>query len=519
MSPSSSASSSASSFGVSRRLTIPKSHIDIHLNNHFSSKTYTSGSPLSGHVSISTTRSDLRYDTIQLLLVGTVHTRLDRSVGPAASQAFISHVFLKMPMPIPDSAYPHPRVLEPGRPLTVPFNFVIPSFLTVEACKHKVTSDAVRDAHTLLPPTLGSSDGLDDMAPLMARVTYAVKARVWGEPDEHHRHGPKLLEAAREIRVIPAAPEQPPLSLSPRDKLYCLNKTKTLRRGLLGKKIGKVTARAAQPVAARLKPDGRGMVAPSKASVDLEFEPSAEGQEPPRVVGVQAKIGAYTYFSDAGMDSLPDREDGHARGRAAGFDNRGYYSTSVSLPGKTSVEGVRWTKGRAYNPMERRDSGYSSETPEDDRGARSRSADSSGSQPSRTRLLRTPERSGSPVVFTSKVDVPIVLPLDKKSFPPTFHSCTASRVYTVQVAVTLATGEGKGASTSTVSLTLPLQVAVDDATVIEDDDQGPPSFEAAVEQAEMDAYGFLRPRMMSRQEEMAALVRQTSGGLPGYGDI
>ena len=74
-------------------------------------------------------------------------------------------------------------------------------------------------------------------------------------------------------------------------------------------------------------------------------------------------------------------------------------------------------------------------------------------------------------------------------------------------------GEGKGTSLSSITLTLPLQVAVDEVAAFDDHDMGLPSFE----ESETDA--FHRQRGLSRQEELAALVRHTSGGLPEYGEI
>jgi hypothetical protein len=120
--------------------------------------------------------------------------------------------------------------------------------------------------------------------------------------------------------------------------------------------------------------------------------------------------------------------------------------------------------------------------------------------------MKTTARSGSSVVHSAILQVPIKLPLHKKTFIPTFHSCIASRVYTLQLALSVSSGT----TSSTINLSVPLQVAVD-----MDDQQGMglPSFETAVEEAAADEY--LRPRMLSVPD----VHYQQTSTLPGYGEI
>ncbi len=159
----------------------------VDLNNHYISKVYSSGSTVTGSVNILAKR-DVRCDALQIVLVGHTKTRVDGLSSPHE----LIHTFLKLDMPIPESTYLVPRVLEMGREYSIPFHFVIPSYLTINACNHHIKNDQIRDQHVLLPPSMGYWEK-SDMSPQMAVVEYAVKARLsgddgaTGEADQGHR--------------------------------------------------------------------------------------------------------------------------------------------------------------------------------------------------------------------------------------------------------------------------------------------------------------------------------------------
>jgi hypothetical protein len=474
---SSSASEGSTLASYTMRMTFPKSNIQINLNNHYSSKVYTSGSPVSGDVTI-TTRRDVRFDSLQILLIGSTKTRVDGVNSPQE----VTHTFLKMAMPIPESSYPVPRVLEAGRTYAVPFNFVVPHYLTINACNHHVHSDRVREQHVLLPPTVGGWEK-DDMAPQMARVEYSIKARVFRDPDCGGKRI-KVMEAVHPVRALPASVEEPPLGVTKHDKLYAMSKSKTLRKNILSGKVGKVAAKATEPRAVILRPDGHA-AAGSLARICVKFEPAASDAPLPKIACVSGKIVAHTFYSSGGMPTFS-------------MDRRGSYSTSTSLHSFVP-ERVRWDQH--VSAAARRDSGYASDSASDSGGeGTGRRASGAGAG------LKPRNRAGVPVYYTTTLEFPINLPVEKKAFIPTFHSCIASRIYVLQLSISAASG----ASSSTIVLSLPLQVAVDSTY---QQDMGLPSFETAVEEAEADEH--LRPRLMQVPEEQ---YTETSM-LPGYGDL
>ncbi|KAI0020212.1 arrestin [Xylariomycetidae sp. FL0641] len=498
-----------------------KSAISIHIDNHYRSKVYTTASTVSGHVVVRP-QTDLPFDSVQILLLGTSKTRVDAVNIPQAT----SHTFLKLTMPVPASRYPGPRrVFEARQTYAIPFTFVIPAQLTINACNHNVSSEAVQAHHLRLPPSLGAWER-DDFAPNMSRVHYCVKARVVPRraADDHHHHHHHYeaettkppLEAQHEIMVLPATPEDAPLNVTKQDRLYAMSKTKAVRRSILSAKTGTVTARAAQPAPVVLSPDGTAP-ATTTATVHLEFAPSASGAHalpPPRVTAVAAKVTAVTYFSAGGINHFPDLQRDWTR--SYGAEGRGSYSSSVSIPSCTPP-GEELTWSSRPTAQARRDSGYGTE---EESAALSSSSSGGESSGSRRALGNRGSKTTPPPphTYTATLRVPVrLLPAHKRTFVPSFHSCIASRVYVLGLAVSLAgTGSSSSStsSTTTLHLAVPLQVAVAG---------GLPSFEAAVGEGgvDEDVETFLRPRSLRAPPEVRELygAQRDEGALPAYREV
>ncbi|KAI1461581.1 hypothetical protein F4805DRAFT_453467 [Annulohypoxylon moriforme] len=478
-------SKAASLGGYARKLSIaPKSSMTIHINNHYQSKVYTTGSEVSGYATINS-QTDVRFDTIQIVLLGTSKTRMDAVNIPQAT----SHTFLKLVMPIPESTYPVPRIFEAGLYYTVPFTFVIPSTLTLNACNHSVANDSVQEHHVRLPPTVGSWEK-DDFAPNMSRVQYAIKARAYKE-DMASGHSLKVMEGGQEIRVLPAVPEDAPLNITKHDDLYTMTKSKNLRKTIISPKSGKVTVTASQPRPAMLSPDGQTMT-PITVPLDLEFVPASTEVHPPKVTGITSKVTAVTYFSAGGINHFPNLKDWH---RAFGCESRGSYSGTTSvITGRFGQVG--WT--RHLTAQARRDSGYGSD------GLTSSDLD----QLPKPVPQKSKKSLASPIYHKASIQVPIEIPTHKKTFIPTFHSCITSRVYILWLTVTLVSG----GTSAHVTLGVPLQIGVSSTESPRSYAELPPSFEEA-EGADVDEY--LRPRLMSAP----TVGFHQNEALPGYADI
>ncbi|KAF9881785.1 arrestin [Colletotrichum karsti] len=478
----SSHSDMSSVVSFSRQPAHKKQSIEIVIDDHFTSKVYTSGSPISGNVII-TPNHDSRFDYVQIILLGTSRTRLDAVQIPQLS----SHTFLKLEMPIPESAYPVPRIFEAGRTYTIPFNFVVPQHLTISACNHKAQSDLIHDYHMRLPPSMGSWEK-DDMTPDMAQIHYAIKARVVRQ-DELGGRPTKVMEDAYLLNVLPASPEDPPLNITKQDKGYTLSKTKNIRKNIFSSKQGRITATAVQPGAVYLTPDGRE-ASEGSLMVNLNFEPASADILPPKVGSVSAKLQAQTWYGATPMTRLPNLGDSH---EVYAFSQQLAYQTSVPLLSAT-VDKINWRQQIVSTT--RRDSGYSSD------GFQGSHSDSDHSN---NRGRRSTKDRSSPINHLAALQIPFKLPTERKTFIPTFHACIISRTYTLQLTVVV--GDSK------VNLAIPVQIALEPPAQL---GMGLPSFDAAMaqqEEAEADAY--FQPRLM----QQPAVEFQGNAVLPGYDEL
>lgn len=373
------------------------------------------------------------------------------------------------------------------QPDTTQFN--IPEQLLPRSCGHKVESAYVELAHLQLPPSLGDKEVAkkDDLSPEMSKITYAVKAEVvrYGECRDDES---VLVQGLQKLHVIPAVAEAPPLSFVDDDREYILSKTKTLRKGVFSGTLGRFTVSAAQTKALMLPPPNSlpSTSVITMATLNLRFYPNGPSSEPPRLGGVTTKIKAYTYFSVTPAQVLPSSAS--QRGLFEG--SRGVYSTTVSLSSRC-VESVTWAKHEPHSAGPRRPSDSST------------SSDGSCS-------IACPDDEDV-LYYTAKIFVPITLP-SSKTWVPSFNSCIISRVYSIDLSLTIHT-PGAGVPASTVALRLPIQIAATG-------NPGGRSQLTAAEAAEelASANEFFVPRVIEVPDERLvgnSVLRPTTSTAPG----
>lgn len=447
--------------------------VEILLENHESTKIYTTFDAIKGKINITAPRN-ARFDEIRITLEGCAKTWVE-NISPHSprSRTTATHNFLKMSMPIREADYPQPRVAEAGRTYTFPFNFVIPERLLPRACSHECTADHVHDAHLQLPPSMGDRyvSVIDDLAPEMTKVQYAIKVKVVKNRDEDGEEV-ILVEDMKKLRVIPAVSEAPPMSTGEEDD-YVLSKTKSLKKGMFSGKLGRITVSAAQTAAFILPPPSSTSTSPitTVAKLNLRFDPHDATSEPPRLGGLTTKIKSTSYFAAKPAHSFPSRHF-----LSTQFEStRGVYPTTVSLSSRC-VEAVAWEKQEAKQGPERRNS------------------DSSTGSSDYSENESSPEKKGNTPHYSATILVPITLPATK-AWIPTFHSCLISRVYILDLSLTIHT-PGTGVPASTVALRLPVQIAAAGNQA----ERAPMT--AAEADAELaDANEYLRPRTISVPNE------------------
>ncbi|KAF2454708.1 hypothetical protein BDY21DRAFT_290868 [Lineolata rhizophorae] len=503
---------------------LSKPSIAIELDNtdgYISS--YSTLDRIEGKVHV-TAPNDTRFDDIEISFIGQSKTFVEKFTTTSAmtGRTDATHRFLKLTQPIESAAFPEPRVCKAGLTYTFPFTFAVPLHLLPRACSHPVTGDHVRDAHLQLPPSLGDPELsgfggalLDDFAPHMARITYAVHAEITRVRFDSVET--IVAEKSRKVRIKPAFDELPPLSVDggPDQPEYRLRQVKTIRKGVFKGKLGRLVMEATQPPCLRLPAlapdvDPRGVNISTMARVALRFDPARDDEQPPKLSQLSSKLKVQTFFSTTPRRNFP------AQANTLLDMHLGAFSETVTLasrcvgatpwerherdPGSGSFSSSSRCASTASSTSElldRRDSSASAQT-----GSASSSSSSSSSS-----IPEASDRYQGRTFYTAQLLVPISLPR-KKHFVPTFHSCLVSRVYILHLHLATQSPGQQGAS-----LKVPVQISAEGrsaARVSED---------AAWAAAEVDE--VLTPRLVGRVGEerdgLAERWRAQEAPPPEYG--
>lgn len=348
-------------------------------------------------------------------------------------------MFLKLRQPIEETDYPAPRVLEPGRKYTFPFQFIVPDQLLPQVCTHKRTNNAIHRSHTMLPPTLGdpmlAGNGktlLDDMAPEMSVISYIIRAGVFKRSSADQREVKSLANIAKKVRIIPIVEEEPPIEVADHP-YYSTRKEKSVKRGFLRGRLGRMVASSVQPKPIRLLPhscETRDTVN-TVATVNLRFDPVGN-EQPPKLGSLTSKLKASTFYSASPWEDYPF-QSGNMPFSQVG---QGLFNESVPLS-TMCVGSAKWQK-HSESPCERRDS-----------------TDSTCSEAS---TGPSSEFIGG-TYYTASLVIPVNLP-HSKTFVPTFHSCLMSRTYSLELSLSYHT-PGTNVLTPTISLRVPIQIVTE----------------------------------------------------------
>lgn len=411
--------------------------LEINIDHHFTSKVYTTGSIVDGHVSVAAELLET-CDAVDICLVGIGKKRLELSHFSTRNPA--DWRFLNMRMPRQDIPTMRASITEGDQlPHRIPFRFVIPEHLTIEACKHDAADPQLHERHIRLPPTMGSWDACD-MSPHVAAVEYYVKAYAHGcrssprSGDERR----KITESCVMIRVLPATPEEAPLLVTPDDEQFCTSQVQGLRQNLLGRGTGQLRVEAEEPACVMLSPDGL-CASQTSLHMRLRFLPCLKDGAPPNLKGVSGRIISNTFFSPSMLDCWPHLGS-RMKPECAPILNHTVAVPVFSVP--LCMDGWREADPSiAYQEFA------------DDMAAVSASSD--GHRDQEKKGQRTWLFQGDGKEFVKDLRIPFTIPMNAgRTFLPTFHSCLFSRTYTLQ----LCTSPGFGLKDVTVLV--PLQIGV-----------------------------------------------------------
>ena len=466
--------------------------------------TYTTLDKIEGTVSI-TAPCDFSFQEILITFQGASKTHVETIAATAhtGSRTQAAHYFLKLFQPIDSSLLPSDRFAKAGQTFELPFTFVVPDRLLPQSCSHSRDNDEVLNAHLALPPTLGdpmtsNSGGTfsNDFAPEMTQVTYAIRVIITRQTGSCGK--PLILDdSMKKLRIIPAAEEQPPLSVPHgKDDTYTLRKEKDLKRGLFKGKLGRLTVEAAQPKSLRLSPARypSGCPTSTMAILNLRFDPAEDSAHPPKLGSLVNKLKVSTLFATIPIGNLPTRPSHFLR-----QIQRGVYSDTVALSCR-NVESAPWTAHDA------------SRTPKQQQERSSTDLIDGSATPISI------ETQAASIFYTSQILVPISLPSNNKTFVPTFHSCLVSRIYMLDISLSVNT-IGKPISSTVMHLKLPVQIS----------SEGNPNAQPTISEAEAQAIAAretiydLQPRSLAppspeyteRAEIVNPIPRETMVDIPG----
>lgn len=336
------------------------------------------------------------------------------------------HRFLKLVQPMDEASYPTPRILEKNRVYIFPFTFVVPDRLLPQICAHPKCNAQIEGAHTVLPPSLtmlaGHGKALFNayVALEICRITYFVKVTIRRKAQAHVGNGPMeaLAALAKDVRIVPAVDEAPPLITSGSPLMYCIRSERVVRRGFMRGKLGRLTAAVSQPKPIELQPPNckaEDSVIGTVVIMHLRFDPFGDSQQPPRLKMVRKKLKVSTFF---GVDPWEDYP--HSTELAKARTGRGAYLESVPLS-SLCVASAPWTEHLAF-----RDDTLCLDSKQ------STSPDLLCASTSAAPF------TGSNKYYTTSIAIPITLPRNR-AFVPTFHSCLVSRVYSLDLSISCQT--------------------------------------------------------------------------------
>lgn len=404
---------------------------------------YTSLDQIRGDAVV-TAKSDTSYDEIYVTFEGTTKTFVEKvaTTSPANGRTEAFQVFLRLIQPMERNALPESRILKAGQTYRFPFTFVVPEKLLPQSCTHARAREGLQDVHLDLPPSLGdpmtASQGktlLDDMAPEMSVISYAIKVRVTCGKG---KCGKQIIaaESSKKLRIVPAVDERKPINVygGLKDD-YRPRKEKEIKKGMFRGKLGRLTMESSEPKSLRLpslRSNGSCPVT-TMATVNIRFDPAEESARPPKLSSLSAKLKVATYFGSVPMTEIPGKiTDFHYS------STKGVVVETIPLSSRC-VASAQWERHLPNAPA-RRDSAFS--------------------QVSSPAIPEPSSSYNRKTFYTAQILVPITLPIGNKVFVPTFHSCLVSRIYALDMYLAI-NSPSATVTASSIHVKVPVQISTE----------------------------------------------------------
>ncbi|KAF1985585.1 hypothetical protein K402DRAFT_334260 [Aulographum hederae CBS 113979] len=423
---------------------------------------YSTMDKIEGTVLI-TPKNDTRFDDVEIAFIGTSKTFVDKlsSTSSIGGRTEASHQFLKLTQPTDHTILPHPPIAKGGETYKFSFTFVVPRQLLPKSCPHKTTNSAVKDLHLQVPPSLGDAEVsgfggclLDDLAPQMAKITYAIRATVLKNRESDGIES-VLAQQSRKIRIKPAFEEHPPVTTEDKTDDYVLREEKCIRKGMFKGKLGRLVMESFQPRSLCLPASNPTANITTTLRVNLRFDPAEESSQPPTLGSLNSKFKATTFYASYPVSGLPSKS------RSLPNMSQSFHSETLPLSTRCMAS-VQWTRhsGNKNSPSTSPTLSHATPmTPERRDSILSTSSTNSSSSPSSSTPAPSSAYAGASY-YTAHLVVPVTLP-HTKHFVPTFHSCLVSRIYALSLHLSLSSSSSTASLTPTLSLRVPVQISAE----------------------------------------------------------
>jgi hypothetical protein len=314
-----------------------------------------------------------------------------------------------MDLPVNDY-FCNTQTLKPGKSYQMPFKFIVPDELPIHACHHQCANHQIQQEHLQLPASLSyrarKSHEIHDMSPEMTEVVYSINFALC-QRDGKGGRPKKIQESTHPVQILPTRKEHSPILVPEKNKYYQLRAEKSLYTGMLRHACGKLAAYSAQPPAIQLQSlQPTNSDASTFLKINLRFDPSLLGQLPPSLLAAEFQLRAMTFFGLEPWKNYPDLTDVSTWGT-----RREFWSDCVALTANNEIK-MDWDS----------------------------------------------EAEGERTIFTASIETSVSLPTHRY-YPPTFHSCLLSRVYSLKARIFYRV-HGKSRSRSSISVTVPVEICV-----------------------------------------------------------
>lgn len=412
-----------------RALTSATPYVWIELVNP-KDNIYTTSDEVRGCIKIEVER-EIPLEKIDISLEGTSSASLSRAIAfvPGRRESF--QRFLQLRQPKNELDYPKIQTLLPGQQYQLPFTFVIPEQILPQCCTHETRNAGVKNAHLRLPPTLGAGPtpfwdlrSTPDDSPEMCRIQYDIRVQMYGKLSPE-----PLCDLSQDIRVIPATAQSK--KADDPSVLYML-KEQALTSSLGRREHGnlEISATKPSPIDLQSTKSGSTNASPTALQLHLRFDP-VNKELPPRLSSLKCNLNTSTFYATVPWENYPTRND-----ITALQVDREVYEKSCSLS-SLDLSSVKWEKLPSFSAI------YQGKLKNDDESDAS-------FIPSEEQI-----ESWDQCSYTATVTVPIILP-NKKDFLPTFHSCSVSRSYALDIS--LGHRMSSGLCGSSTSFSVPVEM-------------------------------------------------------------